>query len=104
EARAHAKHDTAACATARAAQHGQHSAGHAKQDTTAGSTGRGVSLPSITDIYTSRCVRKATSVVDDHTPHTTPHHTTPHHTTQHNTTQHNTTQHNTTQHNTTQHN
>src|SRR4029434_1112488 len=79
EARAHAKHDTAACATARAAQHGQHSAGHAKQDTTAGSTGRGVSLPSITDIYTSRCVRKATIVCDDHTHHT-PHISHTHHT------------------------
>lgn len=27
----------------------------------------GVSLPSITDIYTSRCIRKATSIVDDPT-------------------------------------
>ncbi|KAI4878794.1 hypothetical protein NFI96_009235 [Prochilodus magdalenae] len=27
----------------------------------------GVSLPTITDIYTTRCIRKATSIVDDHT-------------------------------------
>ncbi|KAK3559404.1 hypothetical protein QTP86_013372 [Hemibagrus guttatus] len=34
----------------------------------------GVSLPSITDIYTTRCICKANSIVDDpthtHTPHT----------------------------------
>ncbi|KAI4894559.1 hypothetical protein NFI96_004456 [Prochilodus magdalenae] len=27
----------------------------------------GVSLPTITDIYTTRCIRKTTSIVDDHT-------------------------------------
>ncbi|KAI4880794.1 hypothetical protein NFI96_001798 [Prochilodus magdalenae] len=27
----------------------------------------GVSLPTITDIYTTRCIRKANSIVDDHT-------------------------------------
>ncbi|KAI4901502.1 hypothetical protein NFI96_010072 [Prochilodus magdalenae] len=27
----------------------------------------GVSLPTVTDIYTTRCIRKATSIVDDHT-------------------------------------